>query len=168
MLLPMRRITAAIVGNRREFSIRNYKEVVNMSAKVYMVPTTPQPCRPIEINLDTCIGCNMCVEVCLHDVFMPNADNKQIPIVLYPEECWFCGSCIEECPVEECITLHHPLKQDISVRWKRKETGEIFRLGMHNPPPPNTRPPSGDPYKVKRPYEDIKKPRSQKGRQVAG
>jgi hypothetical protein len=37
----------------------------------------------------------------------------------------------------------HPVSQRISVNWRRKETGEYFRLGMKNPPPPNTRPPSG-------------------------
>jgi hypothetical protein len=26
------------------------------------------------------------------------------------------------------------------VRWKRKDTGEHYRIGMPNPPPPNTRP----------------------------
>jgi NAD-dependent dihydropyrimidine dehydrogenase PreA subunit len=121
-----------------------------MSEKVYMTPGPPQPCRPIEINTETCIGCNLCVEVCLHDVLMPMAGKAQIPIVLYPEECWYCGVCVEECPIEGAITMHHPLKQNLSVRWKRKETGKIFRVGMKNPPPPNTKPPSGDAFKVKR------------------
>jgi hypothetical protein len=35
----------------------------------------------------------------------------------------------------------HPLNQSVSVVWKRAATGEIFRLGMRDPPPPNTRPP---------------------------
>jgi hypothetical protein len=29
------------------------------------------------------------------------------------------------------------------VRWKRKATGEHFRVGMKNPPPPNNMPPVG-------------------------
>lgn len=125
-----------------------------MSKKAYMIPNPPLPSRAVEINSDTCTGCNMCVDICPHDLLMPNPVKKQPPIVLYPEECWSCGSCVEECPWEGAITMHHPLKQNVSVRWKRKETGEIFRLGMKNPPPPNTRPPSGDAYKVK------KKPKS--------
>jgi hypothetical protein len=28
------------------------------------------------------------------------------------------------------------------VRWKRKESGEHFRVGMKNPPTPNTREPA--------------------------
>jgi hypothetical protein len=40
------------------------------------------------------------------------------------------------------ITLLHPLHQSISVLWKRKASGEDFRLGMLHPPQPNTRPPA--------------------------
>jgi NAD-dependent dihydropyrimidine dehydrogenase PreA subunit len=132
------------------------KEVLEMSKKVYMKPNPPLPSRAVEINSVTCTGCNMCVDICPHDLLMPNPVKKQPPIVLYPEECWSCGSCVEECPFEGVITMHHPLKQNVSVRWKRKKTGEIFRLGMKNPPAPNTRPPSGDAYKTK------KKPKSKK------
>lgn len=63
------------------------------------------------------------------------------PIVLYPDECWFCGTCVEDCPVPGAIKLQHPLNR--RVGWLRKETGEYFRIGMKNPPPPNTRPPVG-------------------------
>ncbi len=63
------------------------------------------------------------------------------PIVLYPDECWFCGTCVEECPVAGAIRMEHPLNQ--KVGWKRKETGELFRIGMKNPPPPYTKPPIG-------------------------
>jgi hypothetical protein len=47
--------------------------------------------------------------------------------------------------VEGAIKMEHPLNQRMG--WKRKETGEYFRVGMKNPPPPNTRPPVG--YKGK-------------------
>jgi hypothetical protein len=53
------------------------------------------------------------------------------------------GGCVEECPNPGAIKMLHPTSQRISVNWKRKDTGELFRLGMKNPPPPNTRPPSG-------------------------
>jgi NADPH-dependent glutamate synthase beta subunit-like oxidoreductase/ferredoxin len=64
------------------------------------------------------------------------------PMVLYPDECWFCGTCVEECPAAGAIRMEHPLNQ--RVGWKRKETGELFRPGMKNPPPPYTLPPVGD------------------------
>jgi len=63
------------------------------------------------------------------------------PLVLYPDECWFCGTCVEECPVPGAIRMEQPLNQ--KVGWKRKETGELMRVGMKDPPPPYTRPPVG-------------------------
>jgi ferredoxin len=60
--------------------------------------------------------------------------------VVYPDECWFCGCCVLHCP-NGAIELVHPLLNRIG--WKRKATGEFFRIGMKNPPAPNTRPPVG-------------------------
>jgi hypothetical protein len=31
----------------------------------------------------------------------------------------------------------------IDLQWKRKETGELYRMGMANPPKPNLTPPIG-------------------------
>ena len=109
----------------------------------YMVPNPPTPNKVVEFDPDICIGCNLCVEVCPTEVLMPNPVNKKPPIVLYAEECWYCGSCVEECPRDGAITMLFPINQQISINWKRKDTGEYFRLGMRNPPPPNIRPPSG-------------------------
>jgi NAD-dependent dihydropyrimidine dehydrogenase PreA subunit len=114
-----------------------------MSQTVYMMPNAPAPSRGMRFNPQLCTGCNSCVEVCPTDVMMPNPEKQKPPLVLYPEECWFCGACIEECPCDGAIRMLHPLGQNISVNWKRKDTGEYFRLGMKNPPPPNTTPPSG-------------------------
>jgi NAD-dependent dihydropyrimidine dehydrogenase PreA subunit len=113
-----------------------------MGDKVYMVPNPPTPNVPIQFDAGSCSGCNLCVEVCPTNVLMPNPEKKNPPIVLYSDECWYCGSCVEDCPRAGSIRLVQPLQQSIVVRWKRKETGEYFRLGMKNPPPPNTRPPA--------------------------
>jgi NAD-dependent dihydropyrimidine dehydrogenase PreA subunit len=115
----------------------------NMTDKAYMVPNPPTPNKAVEYNPAICIGCNKCVDVCPDDVLMPNPEKKKEPIVVYPEECWYCGACVEECPQTGAIKMLHPTQQRISVNWKRKNTGELFRLGMKNPPPPNTKPPSG-------------------------
>jgi NAD-dependent dihydropyrimidine dehydrogenase PreA subunit len=32
------------------------------------------------------------------DSFINNPEKGKPPIVKYPEECWFCGSCITLCP----------------------------------------------------------------------
>jgi|PlaIllAssembly_1097288.scaffolds.fasta_scaffold265997_1 NAD-dependent dihydropyrimidine dehydrogenase PreA subunit len=110
-----------------------------MGNKAFIVPNPMTPNQCIIIDSELCIGCNSCVEVCRSDVLMPNPQKGRPPIVLYPDECWFCGSCAEHCPVPDAISMEFPLNQ--RVGWKRKETGEYFRIGMKNPPPPNKRPP---------------------------
>jgi NAD-dependent dihydropyrimidine dehydrogenase PreA subunit len=114
-----------------------------MTEKLYLVPNPPTPNRVVEFNAQICTGCNLCVEVCPTDVMMPNPEKGNPPIVVYAEECWYCGGCVEECTRPGAITMVHPTSQRISVNWKRKDTGDYFRLGMKNPPPPNTRPVSG-------------------------
>ena len=111
--------------------------------KVYIAPNLVTPNRPVEFDEKVCNGCNMCVNVCRSEVFMPNRNKRKPPIILYPDECWYCGDCVAHCPFWQkgAIKLKHPLAQ--RVGWKRKETGEYFRIGMPNPPLPNLRPPVG-------------------------
>ena len=118
-----------------------------MNQTVYIVPNPPTPNRILEFDPSFCSGCNLCVDACPDDVMMPNPEPNKPPIVVYPEECWFCGACVEECS-RAGITLLHPTSQRISVNWKRMATGEYFRLGMKNPPPPNKAVPSGKKKKV--------------------
>jgi len=94
--------------------------------KVYALPNRCTPSMPVLFDPDTCNGCNRCVEVCQVDVLIPNPEKGAPPIALYPEECWYCGCCEDACPRPGALRLHLPLTQ--RVRWKRKETGEHFRL----------------------------------------
>jgi len=110
-----------------------------MEETAFLVPNPAAACKAILINAELCTGCLDCVEVCRTDVLIPNPDKDKPPIVLYPDECWFRGSCVAHCPCPGAITMEHPLSQ--RVGWKRKETGEFFRIGMKNPPPPNPKPP---------------------------
>jgi NAD-dependent dihydropyrimidine dehydrogenase PreA subunit len=112
-----------------------------MENKAYLVANPLTPCQAVIIDPKLCNGCNACVEVCRTDVLVPNPEKGKPPIVIYPDECWFGGCCVESCPVPGTIRMQHPLNQRIG--WKRKETGEYFRIGMKNPPPPNTKPPVG-------------------------
>jgi len=113
-----------------------------MQNQAFMVPNPPTPNRAVIFDPAVCVACNRCVEICRSDVLMPNPARGQPPIVLYPDECWYCGTCVLECPHPGAIEMLHPLNQSISVLWKRKETGEHFRLGMRDPPPPNQKPPA--------------------------
>ena len=112
-----------------------------MNDKAYMVPSPFTPGRAVEIDPQICNGCRACVEVCRMDVLVPHPEKGKPPIVLYPDECWFCACCVEECPRPGAIRMEHPLNQ--RVGWKRKETGEYFRIGMRNAPPPYEKPAVG-------------------------
>ena len=76
--------------------------------------------NPIIINRKKCTGCNRCVDICQVDLFIPNTKKGGPPVALYPGECWYCGSCVVECPVEGAITLRHPLMN--RARWVAKDT----------------------------------------------
>jgi len=113
-----------------------------MYSKAYMVPNPMTPNQAIFIDEKLCTGCNTCVNVCRTDVLLPNPKKGKPPIVMYPDECWFGGCCVSQCPVPGAIRVEYPLHQ--RVGWKRKATGEYFRIEMKNSPPPNTRPPVGE------------------------
>jgi len=100
-------------------------EEAYMNEVAYAVPNVPGPGRPVTFEPEICNGCNRCVEICTMDVFIPNPEQGKPPIILYPEECWYGGDCVTECPQQGAISLNHPLMQ--RVRFKRKETGEHFR-----------------------------------------
>ncbi len=67
--------------------------------------------RPIVIDEEICKGCNKCVEICPMDVFVQNPQKGQAPTVKYPEECWYDGACVDECPLREkgAIKITTPL-----------------------------------------------------------
>lgn len=69
----------------------------------------PASARPIRFDEDSCLGCNRCMNICQVDIFIPNPEKGRPPIVLYPGECYYCGSCVMVCPVKGAITLSHPL-----------------------------------------------------------
>jgi len=94
--------------------------------KAFAIPNASTPARPVIFDGELCNGCNLCVEVCQMDVFIPHHEKGNTPIILHPEECWYCGSCVEHCPNSGAIRLNYPLMQ--RVRWKRKDTGEHFRV----------------------------------------
>ena len=86
----------------------------------------PAAATPVSFNPEICDGCNICVEVCQVDLFIPNPDKGKPPLVMYPGECWYGGCCVAMCPKPGAITLNTlPMN---SVHWKRKSTGEDFWL----------------------------------------
>ena len=65
--------------------------------------------KPLRFDESICVGCNLCVSVCQVDIMIPNPESGKPPIVLYPGECYYCGSCVMACPNKGAIKLQHPL-----------------------------------------------------------
>lgn len=97
-----------------------------MKTAAYAIPNLPGPGKPVLFDPEVCTGCNKCVTFCTMDVLIPNREKGKPPIILYPEECWYGGDCVAECPTPGAIKFNPPLMQ--RVRWKRKESGEHFRI----------------------------------------
>ena len=125
-------------------SIKGCEGVNEMSQEeVKVLPNIVTPNNPVIFSEEVCTGCNTCVDLCVMDIFVPNPEQGRPPLIVYPDECYYDGLCVKNCPLwrEGAIKLNHPLNQ--RVRWKRKDTGEHFRIGMTNPPAPDNRPPVG-------------------------
>ena len=79
----------------------------------------PAPGRftTVEINAAACTGCNTCVDICIMDILAPNPEKGKPPIVVYPEECWFDGCCVDMCPQRNkgAIRVHTPLPMRVSA-----------------------------------------------------
>ena len=63
--------------------------------------------------------------VCQVDVFIPNPEKGSPPIILHPDECWYCGCCVIDCPNPGAISFNWQLQQRGS--WKDKVTDKIMR-----------------------------------------
>lgn len=69
---------------------------------------------PPEINYEKCIGCGKCVDACAEDVFFGSDKTRdQKPEVSYPEACFHCNLCVDECPVKGAIYLRIPLAMSV-------------------------------------------------------
>ena len=69
----------------------------NAAAEFFVCPV-PCSVRPIVYDDSACIGCGRCAEVCQVDVLVPSLEKGKHPLVMFPGECYYCGSCVMECP----------------------------------------------------------------------
>jgi NAD-dependent dihydropyrimidine dehydrogenase PreA subunit len=70
---------------------------------------TPSSARPLAFDEAICVGCNVCVETCQVDILLPSPEKGKPPLVMWPGECYYCGSCVMMCPRPGAIKLSHPL-----------------------------------------------------------
>ncbi|MGB9886440.1 MAG: 4Fe-4S dicluster domain-containing protein [Moorellales bacterium] len=47
------------------------------------------------IDARSCNACGVCVEICPEDILAFAGEEVR---VVRPEECWYCGSCMMDCP----------------------------------------------------------------------
>lgn len=59
----------------------------------------------IRYDLDACIGCRLCIQVCPFDVFRFNEEHKK-SVIAYPEDCISCGQCYIYCPGKSLALSH--------------------------------------------------------------
>ncbi len=66
---------------------------------------------PPVFDLTKCARCGICEDLCMADaIFMKEtADGDKVPYVKYPDECWHCGSCRQDCPQEAIKIIFPPL-----------------------------------------------------------
>ena len=100
--------------------------------KTYIVPNPTGPTIAISIDPDICIGCNACVNICRMQVVLPNPEKGKPPLLVYPDECWYCACCVEACRTG-ALEMRLPINQ--RAMFKRKATGEVFRIGQKDAPP---------------------------------
>lgn len=97
----------------------------------FIFPNPTGPTQAVSIDSDICIGCNSCADICRIQTILPSPVKGQPPVVAYPDECWYCGCCVEACPTG-ALQMRLPIGQ--RILFKDKETGTIFRLGTQDAP----------------------------------
>lgn len=78
-----------------------------------------RPAEPLFFDSGKCTGCNRCLEACQIDVLIPSPTRGAHPLAAFPDECWYCGCCVMECPTG-AIRLRHPLMNQ--ARWVEKSS----------------------------------------------
>jgi electron transport complex protein RnfB len=81
-----------------------------------------RPASVVRIDLDTCIGCVKCIQVCPVDAIIGSA--KRAHVVL-ESVCTGCNLCIDPCPVD-CIHVHTMDEQSIHDRAIQQQSRVRF------------------------------------------
>lgn len=64
---------------------------------------------PAQFNWTLCSGCGLCERQCPGDIIrMQDTPNGARPWNLYPQECWHCASCRQDCPAGAVTIIFPP------------------------------------------------------------
>ena len=88
---------------------------------VYALPNRSTPGSPVCSTPRSATAATAASRSASKTCSFPIRDKGKPPLILHPEECWYCGPCVDDCPLPGAIRLNHPLQQ--RVRWKRKDSG---------------------------------------------
>lgn len=70
-------------------------DVIDITLKTTTIKA-PTTLAKVTINLDLCIGCGVCGEVCPFGIPQPNGEGKFE--IIEPERCTECSACKRNCP----------------------------------------------------------------------
>lgn len=84
------------------------RRLKDIMTKEFRSRTVSCSVTPLRFDDNLCIGCNRCAAVCQVDILVPSTEKGKHPLILYPGECYYCGSCVMACP-SGAIRLVHPL-----------------------------------------------------------
>ena len=63
---------------------------------------------PIVIDENICVDkCTICDVFCPGDIIY-RLEKDEPPVVMYPDECWYCGACALHCPVDAITVVFPP------------------------------------------------------------
>ena len=78
--------------------------------EVYALPNITTPNNPVIFNPDICNGCNTLRESLPGRCLYPQPGKRPTArSSCIPDECWYCGCCVNDCPRPGAITFNWPL-----------------------------------------------------------
>ena len=67
----------------------------------------------ILIDHDLCNGCGICADLCPEDVFVMG---EASPDAARESECWYCGACMMDCPVDAIEVVFPPYMRPVVLK----------------------------------------------------